>query len=659
MLRIHAVGEFRVEVAGTDRTSAAFDRATALLAWLALNPGVHARSAVAARFWPDVLDESARASLRSALWSLRRQLGETANGALIATRDRVGLAGDVWTDVRESERLREEGRLEEALALADGELLPGFEDEWAYAAREEHRARVAQLLEELAGRAESSGDVRLAVDFSRRAAALEPLSEETHRALMRLLAAAGDRPAALSVYAELRSRLLTTMRIGPGAETRELAESLRAATSVELVPPHLKRIDRALFVGREAELGRLRRLAADDPGSVRVALIAGEAGSGKTRLAARFAVEAGAAGTMVFYGTCEEQALVPYEPFAEAVGSPGETGLDAAAIEERLAAAPGPRVLLVLDDLQWADRATLALLGRVVRGPLSGRLAVIAAYREDEADARLYGALADLRRTCDVDRIELGGLGLEEVAALIGSAFETSAATAKANAIHDRSGGNPFYVRELARHVAEHPGTAFVDVPEGIRDVVRARVGRLSPACADVLAAAAVLGEAFDVRLVATVTHRREDILAEILDDVVAAGLAEEAGIGRYRFAHALTRDAVYAGLGASRKARLHRSAAAALTDRHGLDSHHHLAEIALHRCEGVADGHDAEEAVELACRAATFALDEGAFEQAVALLTRALAVIPDGDVERRRALTRQRAVAFARLTHAYLDTPG
>src|SRR5512132_2228861 len=126
------------------------------------------------------------------------------------------------------------------------------------------------------------------------------------------------------------------MRIGPSAETRELAESLRAATTVELVPPHLKRIDRALFVGREAELGRLRRLAADDPGSVRVALIAGEAGSGKTRLAARFAVEAGAEGTMVLYGTCEEQALVPYEPFAEAVGSPGETGLDAAAIEERL-----------------------------------------------------------------------------------------------------------------------------------------------------------------------------------------------------------------------------------------------------------------------------------------------------------------------------------
>ena len=130
MLRIRAVGEFRVEVGGRDRTPPAFDRAAALLAWLALNPGLHPRSTVAARFWPDVLDESARASLRSALWSLRRQLGEDANGALVATRERVGLGEEVWVDVRELDRLRADGQLEDALSLADGELLPGFDDEW-------------------------------------------------------------------------------------------------------------------------------------------------------------------------------------------------------------------------------------------------------------------------------------------------------------------------------------------------------------------------------------------------------------------------------------------------------------------------------------------------------------------------------------------------
>src|SRR5690242_19033948 len=194
MLRIHAVGGLRVEVDGRDRTSPAHDRATSLLAWLALNPGTHTRSLVASRFWPDVLDESARASLRSALWSLRRQLGEDANGALVATRDRVGLSDDVWVDVAEADRLRSAGRLEEALALTDGELLSGFEDEWAYEARDEHRARTAALLEELAVQADSEEDRRRAIELSRRAAALEPLSEEVHRALMRRLAEAGDRP---------------------------------------------------------------------------------------------------------------------------------------------------------------------------------------------------------------------------------------------------------------------------------------------------------------------------------------------------------------------------------------------------------------------------------------------------------------------------------
>jgi DNA-binding SARP family transcriptional activator len=656
MLRIHAVGGFRVEVDGRERTSAAVDRATSLLAWLALNPGSHRRSAVAARFWPEVLDESARASLRSALWSLRRRLGEDANGALIATRDRVGLSDEVWVDVAEAERLRADGRLDEALALTDGELLAGFEDEWAHEARDEHRARTAGLLEALAAQAERDGDSRRAIELSRRAAALEPLSEEVHRALMRRLADAGDRPAALTAYSELRTRLLKTLRIGPSEETRELAESLRAPET-ELVPTQLKRVDRALFVGREAELARLRNLRSAVSETTRVALIAGEAGSGKTRLAARFAVETAAEGVSVLYGSCGEQELVPLEPFAEALGAHGEPGLDAALVEERLTATPGARLVLVLDDLQWADRVTLALLCRILRGPLSSRLLVVATYREDAADAPLYGALADIRRTCEVERIELGGLGLAEVAALIGSAFETSAAAAEARTIHNRTGGNPFYVRELARHVAERPATAFVDVPEGIRDVVRARMKGLSAGCPEALGAAAVLGDSFEVAVLTAVTGTDEDEIQRILDEAAEAALVEEVSAGRYRFAHRLTRDAVYAGLGPTRRTRMHGAAASALAEQHGLEPGRRLGEIALHRCEAAGEGGDAE-AVDLAAGAASIAMDEGAYEQAVALLTRALAVVPDGDVERRRSIARQRALAFARLTHAVLDLP-
>ncbi|MDX6438086.1 MAG: hypothetical protein QOF45_669 [Gaiellaceae bacterium] len=654
MLRIHAIGGFRVEVGGEDRTPAAFDRGAALLAWLALNPGLHPRSSVAARFWPEVLDESARASLRSALWALRRQLGDDANGSLVATRDRVGLAEGVWVDVAEAERLRAAGELEEALALADGELLPGLEDEWAFEARDEHRLRTAAVLEHLAAGAESSGDLRRAADLSRRAAALEPLSEEAHRTLMRRLAAAGDRAAALTAFSELRTRLLQTLRVGPSEETRRAAEALRADAPAAHVPAQLRRIDTQLFVGRVRELARLAHLRDRHSEGVGIGLIAGEAGSGKTRLAARFAIDSAAQGATVLYGCCAEQALVPYEPFADAVG---ESGLDAAALEERLLGIPGDRLLLVLDDLQWADRATLALLSRLVRGHLAERLLVVGTYREDEANEPLFAAFADLRRHCAVERIELFGLGVEEMAALIGGAFETSAAAAQARAIHARTGGNPFYARELARHVAEQPRTSFGDVPEGIRDVVRARVERLSEDCASVLAAAAVLGEAFGLPELEVVSERGAETLEQTLDESAAAGLIEDLGAGRHRFAHALTRDAVYAGLGASRRARLHRAAADALATRDGLETGPRLAEIALHRCAGAADGTDVEAAVELAERAAQWALERDAYEQAVTLLTRALKLLTDADVERRRRLTRTRALAFARLTHALFDS--
>ncbi len=654
MLRIHAIGGFRVEVGDEDRTPAAFDRAAALLAWLALNPGLHPRSAVAARFWPDVLDESARASLRSALWALRRQLGEEANGALVATRDRVGLGDDVWVDVGEAERLRAAGQLEEALALAEGELLPGLEDEWAFEARDEHRARTAAVLEQLAAASEEAGDLRRAADLSRRAAALDPLSEEAHRSLMLRLAAAGDRAAALTAFSELRTRLLQTLRVGPSDETRRIAESLRADAPAERVPAQLRRVDTQLFVGRTSELARLAHLRDRHGEGVGVGLIAGEAGSGKTRLAARFAVESAALGATVLYGCCGEQALVPYEPFADAVG---ESGLDAAALEERLASVPGDRLFLVLDDLQWADRATLALLGRLVRGHLAERLLVIGAYREDEAQEPLFAAFADLRRNCAVERIELGGLGVEEMAALIGGAFETSAAAAQARAIHARTGGNPFYARELARHVAEQPRTSFGDVPRASAtwcEPASSGCRRTVRACS---AAAAVLGETFDAARARGGLWPDEEVLERRSDEAAAAGLIEESAQVGHRFAHALTRDAVYAGLGASRRARLHRAAADALAARYGLDPGPRLAEIALHRCEGAADGSDVETAVELAERAAALALDGLAYEQAVDA-PHPGAEAPRG---RRRRTAAQidaqpRAIAFARLTHALVD---
>lgn len=643
MLRVRLVGEVAAEVDGAARPLPP-GRPLSLLGWLALNPGAHPRAEVAPRFWPDVLDESARASLRSALWTLRRSLGDEA---LVATRDRVGLARDAWVDVLEADRLRNEGRWDDALALCDGALLPGVEDEWVLDAREAHRERIVSLLEALALEAERSGDARRAVELTRRQAALEPLSEECHRRLMRRLGGAGDRGAALAEYAELRSRLLARLRVGPSTETQVLAESLRAGVHAPApaFPGRLLRAERATFVGREPELDRIRaawRRVESGTGPTQVVLLAGEAGIGKSRLAARFAAEASATGAAVLYGACEEQALVPYEPFCEAVGSPAA---DREEIESRLAAtAAGGPAVLVLDDLHLADRNTLALLARVARGAAGERLLVLGAYRDaDAVGTPLLGAIADLRRDCDVERVPVEGLSPEEVSTLLDGAADPGR-------IHDRTDGNPFFVRELARHLAERRDGAE-EVPESVSDVVLARVSRLSRAGAGALTAASVLGGSFDLAALELLAPSGD--LLDALDEAAAAGLVDDAGGGRYRFAHALTRDAVYGAVGQSRRSELHRRAADALEQVHGLEPGPELAAIALHLFDG-GRPEDARRAVGLAERAATWALERDAYEQAVMLLTRALPHAAEG--ETRRVLARKRAVAFQRLTHAYLD---
>jgi DNA-binding SARP family transcriptional activator len=655
MLRITTVGGLAVELGGDDRTPAAVDRPAALLAWLALHPGEHSRSSVASRFWPDGLDESARASLRSALWSLRRGLGDEADGAIVATRDRVGLADGVWVDLHAAEALRAAGKPEEALALLDGELLPGFDDEWVLDARDAHRAAVVGLLEELAAAAEADGDLRRAVECSRRAAALEPLSEEVCRSLMRRHVAADDRASALAAYGELRTRLLQTLRVGPSEATQLLAAEIRdGAEPRRDAPASLLRADAEPFVGRHAELARMRGLwqGRDARARAQVILLAGEAGCGKTRLAARFAAEAHARGATVLHGTCRRHPLLPYEPLSEALGLPAAAAADAATVQERLAAA-GP-ALLVLDDLQWAGARTLDAVSRLLRD--AAGVTLVATLRDEEAAPALTAAIADLRRECDVERVRVGGLTLADVRLLIAADAGTRAAGGHALAIHERSGGNPFFARELARHVADAGGMAFADVPEGVRDVVVARVEQLGAATAEVLTAAAALGESFELSVLERVAGCGPDGVLDALEAAAAAGLLDEVGAGSFRFPHALTRDAVYSSTGMSRRARLHGRAAAALEAAHGVDAGPHLGEIARHLCAAGPAGGDPCRASDLAARAAAWASERGGFEQAVQLLTRALHVLPEAEAERRRQLTRSRAVAFSRLSHVAFD---
>lgn len=226
MLRARVLGRIEVEVDGTTVRPRASLRPWALFGALAITPGTHSRSELATRFWPEVYDTTARANLRSALWALRRDLGDW----LVTDEDRVGLRDGpgVWVDVREFDRAVESGRDAQALELARGELLDGLDDDWALLARERHRARVVDVLERLAAAAEAAGRIDEAIALTQREVTRDPLAEDVCRRLITRLAASGNRAAAIGAYRSHSQRLHHQLGIAPSAATRTLVARIGA-----------------------------------------------------------------------------------------------------------------------------------------------------------------------------------------------------------------------------------------------------------------------------------------------------------------------------------------------------------------------------------------------------------------------------------------------
>jgi DNA-binding SARP family transcriptional activator len=658
MLRVRVFGGLALESDGTPLDPPPSRRARELLGWLALHPGRHARAAVAARFWPDVLDASARASLRTTLHELRRALG-TEGASLVADRDGVELDA-AWVDAREVEELLAAGRAGEALALRDGELLAGLEEDWVLAARDELRERVAARLGTLADAAEAAGDRAAAVRWSREQVALDPLSEERGRALVRRLAAAGDRAAALAAYERLRERLRSDLGIAPSAETRALAEAVREAGEAAVAPvapgapvappPRhapseppvaaiLRRAGTGTFVGRDAPLARLgAALERARAGERRLVLVGGEPGIGKTRLMAELCARAHAEGATVRSGRCFEEAIAPYLPFVEALGDawPHDApvaGDEAAGARWRLFEAvdaelrTGAPTVLALDDLHWADKGSLLLLAHLVRANRPAALLVVGTYRESELSRThpLAATLGDLRREGLYERVPLAGLRTGDVAELVRGWLGTDALAGR---LHEETAGNPFFLEEVVLHLREAGEDA--GIPESVREVLGRRLSRLGDGANRVMQAAAVVGRDFDVALL-----ERLDALAGVdalaaLEAAAAAQLVrEDARPGRYGFAHPLVRETVYEELSLTRRVRLHGAIADALEALHGDDSAH-LTELATHRLAAAAGG-DPAAAVEVALRAGRHCLAQLAYEEAAATATAALEALgPD-----------------------------
>jgi class 3 adenylate cyclase/DNA-binding SARP family transcriptional activator len=233
MVEVSVLGELAVESDGHPLDQIASHRARSLLGWLAVNPGLHPRARVASVFWPDVLDESARSSLRTTLATLRRELGKPAADVVTATRERVGIepGPDVSIDLAEFEDLVSRGELQDAASLCRGDLLADLDDDWVNEPREYHRRQQLELLGRIAAEAEGSGDLDGALDRTREQVALDPLSEEAQGGLIRRLATAGDRAGALAAYKAYGARLRRDLGIAPSAGIRELAEGVRSGSS--------------------------------------------------------------------------------------------------------------------------------------------------------------------------------------------------------------------------------------------------------------------------------------------------------------------------------------------------------------------------------------------------------------------------------------------
>ncbi|MGH8973952.1 MAG: ATP-binding protein, partial [Acidimicrobiia bacterium] len=463
-----------------------------------------------------------------------------------------------------------------------------------------------------------------------------------------------------------------------------------AATTVPL--PLLMTGTGRVFVGRSGEVERLSQLwkeAAE--GERRVALLGGEPGVGKTRLAAEVAGAAHEAGAVVLAGRCDEDLGVPYQPFVEALRHYvrgirpadlrlGRHGGDLARLLPELAeVVPGlpeplrsdpeteryrlfeavtawlvdvsaeTPVLLVLDDLQWATKPTLMLARHVTRSSEPLRLLIVGTYRDTELSRThpLAELLADLRRQAGVERIALAGLDQAGVGAYLEAAAGHDLSDTDrqlVQAVWSETEGNPFFVGEVLRHLIESGALAKEDgrwvtttedygIPEGVREVVGRRLNRLSPEANQVLTLAAVVGPVFDTAVLLAVAGLDEDTVCAALEEAVAARLVVDlvGPVPRSRFAHALVRATLYDEVPAVRRVGLHRRVAEAIETVHGGRLDDHLPALAHHWARAAAPAAETERAVDYAVRAGDRAQAQLAHDEAVSYYRQALDLLDQG----------------------------
>jgi DNA-binding SARP family transcriptional activator len=674
--------------------------------------------------WPERPPAAADTALSALLSKLRRALGE---GALIGRSELRFIPGvpiEVDLEVAARAAALAESAIDvhdwpeaaacarDALAVDLQTFLPDCEGPWVNELRRELETIRLRALEALGEACLRQGGRELgaAEQAARAVIAAAPFRESAYRLLMEVHEAAGNPAEALRAFEELRILLRDELGTTPGQAAMIVHERvLRGEAPVAPVPPARAEaipvtswpaplaaaLERHTLVGRARELDVLEECWAEAiTGTRRLVLLSGDAGIGKTRLAAEVGRRAHDNGALVLYGRFDEEALAPYQavvemvrgwssgaslqPLREQVGiraadlgilfgefgappperddEPSPTVADGDGRRMRLfdglaalfgeAGANAPLVL-VFDDLHWADRPTLQLLKHLVRSPQPRRALLLGTYRDAELEPGhpLLELIGDVRRENLLRHIALAGLAEPEVAELVAALGVPSPEATFVRALHGETEGNPFFIEEVVRHLrdSEHDLHADVSlteagVPDGVREVTARRLRRLCTDSRQALQVAAVIGREFDYDVLEAVAPLQDDALISALEEGVEARVLRESGpVGRYAFTHALVRATLYDGLSQLRRARLHGRVGEAIARLRAADLDPYLPQLAYHFAQA-APLEQPERAIDFALAAARradrlLAWEEAAQHYRAAIRARELAGAPTDQV--------------------------
>jgi DNA-binding SARP family transcriptional activator/tetratricopeptide (TPR) repeat protein len=614
MVRLEILGSPRVLLAD-GRPARCWRSQLALLARLALASDGVPRARLAALLWPDAPTDAARRSLRQALFQLRRQLGDVVQ----ERDDRLWLSPEMPADVRRFQALLGDGRRAKALELYRGELLAGMEppagtplDDWLVEERARLDRLAAEALREELEAAARAGAWAAGIGMAERWLASGPLSESAYAFLMRAFAHAGDRARALTVFGDLQARLRREFDADVDPALEALADRLRHGMPVTDGPPPPGSATRAALidpplVGRHAEFALLSdEWEAARDGHRRALLVAGTAGSGKTRLASEFARWVRLSEATVIVARCYEiERSIPYATLAsllrDALDAPGLSGCDPPLLADlaclvpelarRFPAMPGPGagrgspigrhrlhdatravfesltaeqpVLIVVDDLSWADDASRAAIHYAWRMLPAAPLLLVATARADRAGPATAAELllASLVRedAPAARRIDLPPLEAAAVAELVRAVGASGAGDPDADgaALAHDTGGNPLLLLETlrARLAGQAPARSA-----SLRALVSDRLAGLSDHARNLLQAAAVLGRRFTLPVARTVAGLDARQAAAAAGELAGRDLLRRSHY-HYDFTHELLRQILYEELPAELRTLLHEQA--------------------------------------------------------------------------------------------------